>query len=98
MLRKIISSKFFSYTPMIKFLGPRAKLVHDSIKPVSQHPASKTKVYSHTIERRSSDSSIFLHSIRYPQLTEEQIEIINSGGARDPFVVKQAGSKGSKKK
>lgn len=90
--RKILQSAF-AYQPSIKFLGPRsqlAQLVHDHNSSTYIHhdvahkshghkaPSSVTSHFSTT-----GKSSIFIHDLIFPQLTEEQIDMINMGGALD---------------
>lgn len=65
----------FAYTPMIKFTGPRANLPSPSPLPPLQMDSKTTK---------SNQPSIIIPSFKFPPLTDEQIEMINMGGAIDP--------------
>ena len=51
----------FSYTPMIKFIGPRANLPFNPPPPLAVPPATK------------QSPAIIIPSIKFAQLTEEQI-------------------------
>lgn len=71
MLKKFIVTRLFAYTPSIKFIGSRSKIPHHS-----QSQANHTQVhksFSSTTQQSNFHgigSSIFLPSLRYPQLTE----------------------------
>ena len=67
----------FAYTPMIKFVGPRANIPFSPPPPMAPSPAT------------NRSPGIIIPSIKYAQLTEEQIEIINMGGAVDPPAKKE---------
>ena len=56
----------FVYTPMIKFLGPRANLPPRPIPPL-QVEASSPK------STKSNQPGIIIPSLKFPNLTEEQI-------------------------
>ena len=65
----------FSYVPQIKFLGPRANL------PKLPSPSKSATNLSYA--SYGTGPSIKIPSLKYPQLTEEQMELINMGGAVD---------------
>ena len=90
MIKVLQISQKFGYIPQIKFIGPRSKL-HQTQKASQPSHLIQSPSYVHT-----GQPSIFLSSLRFPQLTEEEIEIINMGGARDPPQTKT--TKGNKNK
>lgn len=93
MIKTTLLIRLLSYTPSIKFLGPRSKLITEAHSHATQ---SKHQSPAGMINY-SGKSSIFKHSLAFPQLSEEQIEMINLGGARDPPKPKTPAEKGKKK-
>jgi hypothetical protein len=93
----------FAYSPKIKFLGPRSKIQQHSpdatknVAPTIHHVNTSEKAPYQHYGHIPSSPSIFLSSLVYPQLSDEQIEIINMGGTRDPPKAKE-NIKPSKKK
>lgn len=71
MFGKFSVIRLFAYTPSIKFIGSRSKIPHHSHAPSSN---TQQKSYSSAVSHKSNyqgvGSSIFLSSLRYPQLTE----------------------------
>ena len=74
---------YFSYTPMIKFVGPRANLPFNPPPPLVSAPSASTSAPT------KQSPAIIIPSIKFAQLTEEQIELINMGGAVDPPAKKE---------
>jgi len=93
MIKVFSITKAFAYVPKIKFLGPRSKLTHGSqIHQTSQSKQSNPSIQSQPLIH-TGQPSIFLSSLRFPQLTDEEIDIVNMGGARDPPAPKPAKKK-----
>lgn len=93
MIKTTLLLRFLSYTPSIKFLGPRSKLINEAHSNATQSKHSS----SAGIHNYSGTSSIFRQGLAFPQLSEEEIELINLGGARDPPKPKNPAEKGKKK-
>jgi hypothetical protein len=76
MISTTLLCRTFSYTPMIKFLGPRSMIPPQPIHTPHhhnhhQHQTQGKKNFSHTYSTQYSGTpSIFLQSVPYPRLTE----------------------------
>ncbi len=68
MIKTTLLMRFLSYTPSIKFLGPRSKLITEA-----QSNAQSKHSPSAGIHNYLGTSSIFKQSLVFPQLSEEQI-------------------------
>ncbi len=69
MIKTTLLMRFLSYTPSIKFLGPRSKLITEAQSNATQSKHSP----SAGIHNYLGTSSIFKQSLVFPQLSEEQI-------------------------